>query len=243
MEKSFWQPLRLAIDWLGIALFLAIVLPWHIAATLKHKGFFWNYIIGEHFLRFLNLREPHDYYQGSIYYYLPRIIIYLFPWSFFMPLIFLRPKNLTLSKKNCCILAWCWLLLPLAFFSFSSAKANYYMIVSMPALAFILGIYLNTWFVTNHAKLFNVLVMLILFATAVVLAISFVAFLPSFPAISGCGKINFDNNCICGSCRNSCFGFYTSAISGSSFTCGFNYSNCNYSNFNFKINQRRYFCG
>jgi len=189
VEKSLWKTSRLAIDWPGIALFLAIVLPWHIAATLEHKGFFWNYIIGEHFLRFLNLREPHDYYQGSFYYYLPRILVYLFPWSFFAPLVFLQPKNLSAIEKKLLHFSWCWFLLPLAFFSLSSAKANYYMIVSMPALAFILGIYLNTWFVTNYAKLFNVFVTLILFATAAVLAVSFVAFLPSFPVISGAEKL------------------------------------------------------
>lgn len=189
IEKSFWKHLRLAIDWSGIVLFLAIVLPWHIAATLQHKGFFWNYIVGEHFLRFLNLREPHDYYQGSFYYYLPRILIYLFPWSFFIPLVFLPPKNLSAIEKKLLCFCWCWLLLPLAFFSLSSAKANYYMIVSMPALAFILSTYLNSWFATNHAKLFNILVALILFATAAVLALSFVAFLSSFPVIFGAEKL------------------------------------------------------
>ncbi len=189
VDKSFWKHLRLAIDWQGIALFLAIVLPWHIAATLQHNGFFWNYIVGEHFLRFLNLREPHDYYQGSFYYYLPRILIYLFPWSFFVPLVFLPPKNLGTIEKKLLHFCWCWLLLPLVFFSISSAKANYYMIVSMPALAFILGIYLNTWFATNHAKFFNVLVTLILFATAATLSLGFVTFLPSFPVISGAEKL------------------------------------------------------
>ena len=189
VERSFWKTLRLAIDWPGIALFLAIVLPWHIAASLQHKGFFWNYIIGEHFLRFLNLREPHDYYQGPIYYYFPRILIYLFPWSVFAPLVFLRPKNLSSIEKKFLHFSWCWLLLPLAFFSLSSAKANYYIIVSMPALAFMLSTYLNSWFATNHAKLFNISVTLILFATATVLALSFVAFLPSFPAISGTEKL------------------------------------------------------
>lgn len=189
VERSFWKTSRLAIDWLGIALFLAMVLPWHIAASLQHKGFFWNYIVGEHFLRFLNLREPHDYYQGPIYYYLPRILIYLFPWSVFAPLVFLQPKNLSVIEKRVLHFSWCWLLLPLAFFSLSSAKANYYMIVSMPALAFILSTYLNSWFATNHAKFFNVLVGLILFAIATVLALSFVTFLPSFPAISGAEKL------------------------------------------------------
>lgn len=189
VEKSFCKYLRQAIDWPGIILFLAVVLPWHIAAILQHKGFFWNYIIGEHFLRFLDLREPHDYYHGSFSYYLPRILIYLFPWSFFIPLIFLQAKNLDPIEKKLLYFSWCWLLLPLAFFSFSSAKANYYMIVGMPALALILSINLNAWFANKHTKLFNILVTLILFALAAGLVIGFAAFLPNFPAIIGAQKL------------------------------------------------------
>ncbi|MEI8055069.1 MAG: glycosyltransferase family 39 protein [bacterium] len=188
LEKSFWNHLRQAIDWPGIILFLAMVLPWHIAATLQHKGFFWNYIIGEHFLRFLNLREPHDYYQGSFYYYLPRILIYLFPWSFFVPLIFLQTKNLSVLEKKLMRFSWCWLLLPLIFFSLSIAKANYYMIVSMPALALILSVNLNAWFENKNTRLFSILVALILFILAVSLVISFAVFLPIFPAIITCKK-------------------------------------------------------
>lgn len=139
LERNFRAMYR-ALDPLGITLFLLVVLPWHLAAVIKHKDFFWHYIIEEHFLRFLNQREPHDYYHGPIYYYLPRIMIYLFPWSFFMPLIFWRKKNPSASEKKLLLFSWCWLLVPLWFFSLSGAKANYYMIVSVPALAIILGI-------------------------------------------------------------------------------------------------------
>jgi 4-amino-4-deoxy-L-arabinose transferase-like glycosyltransferase len=188
LEKSFWKHLRLAFDWPGILLFLATVLPWHITATIQHKGFFWNYIVGEHFLRFLDLREPHDYYHGPIYYYLPRILIYLFPWSFFVPLAFLRTKTTDLLEKRILRFCWCWLVIPLLFFSFSSAKANYYMIVSMPALAIILGFKLNVLYESKHKKLFNTAITMILFAMATGIAIGFIAFSPIFPSIIACKK-------------------------------------------------------
>lgn len=191
LEKSFWQHLRKSLDFLGITLFLSIVLPWHITAAIEHKGFLWNYIVGEHFLRFLSLREPHDYYQGQFYYYLPRILIYLFPWSFFTPLIFLKNKTLGIIEKKLLKFSWCWLVVPLIFFSISSAKANYYMIVSMPALAVILSVQLNTWFEAKHAKFFNILVSIILLAIVSIIIIGYVAFLPSFPQIISCKKLIF----------------------------------------------------
>jgi 4-amino-4-deoxy-L-arabinose transferase-like glycosyltransferase len=183
LEKSFWKTLRNSIDWPGVFLFLAIVLPWHIAAHIQHQGFFSNYIIGEHFLRFLSLREPHDYYSGPFYYYLPRILIYIFPWSFFTPLIFLQTKTATTLEKKLLRFCWCFLLVPLVFFSTAFIKANYYMIVSMPALAIILSIKLNELFASKYAKLFNISTAIILLAIAFIIWFCFYAVLPHFPTI------------------------------------------------------------
>ncbi len=143
LEKDYCKLIKL-FDPLGILLFLIVTLPWHIAATLQHRGFAWHYFIEEHILRFLNQREPHDYYNGPIYYYLPRILIYLFPWSLSLPWIFKKNETRNPGENQLLRFCWCWLLVPLLFFSISSAKANYYMIVSMPALALILGIKLDS---------------------------------------------------------------------------------------------------
>lgn len=186
VEKSLRKYLKRMADLLGIVLFLGTVLPWHIAAIIQHKGFFWNYFISEHFLRFFSLREPHDYYHGPIYYYLPRILIYLFPWSFFTPLAFLKTNSPNLTKLL--RFSWCWLLIPLLFFSLSSAKANYYMIVSMPAFTIILGTKLTTLFASKQARFFNGAVVLFLFATAIGLALIFVEALAKFPTIITCEK-------------------------------------------------------
>ncbi len=175
LEKDF-RGLYKALDPIGILLFLAIILPWHIAAIMQHKDFFKHYIIEEHFLRFLNQREPHDYYNGPIYYYLPRILIYLFPWSLFTPLIFWRQKNLDATEKKLLRFAWCWLLVPLVFFSLSSAKANYYMIVSMPALAIILGIKISSLFTKYNPRIFSLWSSAILFIIALALNIGYYSF-------------------------------------------------------------------
>ena len=186
VEKSFREHCQRMVDWPGIILFLSIVLPWHITAIIQHKGFFWHYIISEHFLRFFNLREPHDYYHGPIYYYLPRILIYLFPWSFFTPLVFLKTHSPKLTKLL--RFSWCWLLIPLLFFSLSSAKANYYMIVSMPTFTIILGTKLTTLFASKHTRYFTGAVVLFLFATAIGLALIFVEVLAKYPTIITCEK-------------------------------------------------------
>lgn len=137
--------LRTCRDWLeprAILNFVAIAAPWHIAASLVEPIFPWFYFINEHVLRFLGKREPHDYYAGSWWYYLPRMAIYLFPWSFLLPGLLQRPhnplrENDPKSLSHFLLLAW---LVPLVFFSVSSAKANYYLIAVMPFAVFQLAL-------------------------------------------------------------------------------------------------------
>jgi 4-amino-4-deoxy-L-arabinose transferase-like glycosyltransferase len=133
VERIKFTVWRRAIDPFGIALFLLIAAPWFILASREEPDFAWFYFINEHVLRFLNLRQPHDYYNGPWWYYLPRILGYLFPWTLFLPLLARSPRT-TLER-----FLYCWFGWMLFFFSLSGAKANYYMIVGIPPLAMLLG--------------------------------------------------------------------------------------------------------
>jgi 4-amino-4-deoxy-L-arabinose transferase-like glycosyltransferase len=85
----------------GFLLFLAIAAPWHILCGLANPdqghpvgnhptignvhGFFYFYFVNEHVLRFLGLRYPHDYNKmPGIWYWLAHLV-WLFPWSLFLP--------------------------------------------------------------------------------------------------------------------------------------------------------------
>jgi len=135
----------------GMLLFLVITTPWHIAASLQEPGFAYFYFINEHVLRFLNLREPHDYYTGHIWYYLPRILGYLAPWTVFLALFARKDAQcqmLDIKKESFLIsdlyhltsFLWSWFFFCLVFFSISGAKANYYMIAGMPPLVMLLAL-------------------------------------------------------------------------------------------------------
>lgn len=130
-------------DGIGIGLFLLIVLPWHIAATLQDNHFAWQYFVNEHWLRFLNQRIPHDYYSGPWYYHIARLLILFLPWSLLVPILLKKSTTSSLNVVQWQRLLWTWLLLPLLFFSCSAAKANYYMVISLPALANLLALRLS----------------------------------------------------------------------------------------------------
>ena len=139
----------------GICLFLAIAVPWHVAASAVEPIFLWFYFINEHVLRFLGTRLPHDYYAGAWWYYLPRMAIYLFPWSFMLPSLLLRSPNEALrlrreahqpsAARKPALERFLWIawVAPLLFFSLSDAKANYYLVAVMPFAALHLALALE----------------------------------------------------------------------------------------------------
>jgi 4-amino-4-deoxy-L-arabinose transferase-like glycosyltransferase len=102
-EWQHWRRMRL---FSGLLLLLAIAAPWHVLAALRNPdhgnpvgnvptpghvhGFLYFYFINEHVLRFLGKRYPHDYNkQAWIAYWLGQLI-WLFPWSLFLPAALVR---------------------------------------------------------------------------------------------------------------------------------------------------------
>jgi 4-amino-4-deoxy-L-arabinose transferase-like glycosyltransferase len=95
-----WRQLRL---FSGIVLFLAIAAPWHILAGLRNPGaghpvgnvpspgnvhgFFYFYFINEHVLRFLGRRYPVDYNKLPFVLYWSLHLVWLFPWSIYLPVV------------------------------------------------------------------------------------------------------------------------------------------------------------
>ena len=87
-EWRRWREFRLIS---GLAVFLAIAAPWHILAglrnpgTAEHRGFFWFYFVNEHYLRFLGRRYPRDYNKLPAALYWTLHLVWLFPWSLYLP--------------------------------------------------------------------------------------------------------------------------------------------------------------
>jgi 4-amino-4-deoxy-L-arabinose transferase-like glycosyltransferase len=123
----------------ALAVLLATAAGWHIAASMMQPGFSWFYFVNEHLLRFLGQRLPDDYHHGAPWFYLPRLLFMLLPWSPFLLLLARQP--LSRQRRSRTIVRFCQaaVLFPLLFFSVSAAKADYYLLVAMPALALWMG--------------------------------------------------------------------------------------------------------
>jgi 4-amino-4-deoxy-L-arabinose transferase-like glycosyltransferase len=162
--------LRSLFDPAALLVLFAVALPWHVLAELRDRDFAWFYFINEHALRFLHMRRPYDYYTGPWYYYLPRILLGLFPWSLFLPLLLVRSREHSGPDNATERFLWLWFLVPLAFFSLSQAKANYYMIVGAPPLAMLLATKIRQMAEENRVTLLAILTGVLLLASVIGLA-------------------------------------------------------------------------
>lgn len=133
----------------GVLLFLAIAAPWHVLATLRnppwldftmhseagsYHGFFWFYFINEQALRFLNLRYPRDYDTVPRLYFWLFHLLWLFPWSVYLPAVAARRD----FRRGVPLLAACWIGFVLLFFTVSTSQ-EYYSMPCYPAFALLIG--------------------------------------------------------------------------------------------------------
>ena len=136
-----------------IAIMLLIAVPWHVLATLRnppffslsmhsgpgdYHGFLWFYFINEQLLRFLNLRYPRDYSTVPRLYFWLFHLVWLFPWSVYLPAVTKLAYRPVDRAGRTRLLALCWIGFILAFFTFSTTQ-EYYSMPCYPALALLLG--------------------------------------------------------------------------------------------------------
>jgi 4-amino-4-deoxy-L-arabinose transferase-like glycosyltransferase len=145
-----WKRLR---PFSGLLIILLIAAPWHILATIRnppyfslsmkslpgeYHGFWWFFFINEQLLRFLNLRYPRDYdtVPPSLFWLFN--LIWLFPWSVYLPAAFKLSYRPVDRASNTRLMALCWIGFVMVFFTFSTTQ-EYYSMPIYPAMALLIG--------------------------------------------------------------------------------------------------------
>jgi len=148
--RRTWQRLR-PIS--GALIVLVVAAPWHVLATLRnppyfawtlksgpglYHGFLWFYVINEQLLRFLNLRYPRDYNTVPRLWFWLFHLLWLFPWSVYLPAIVKLSFKPIDRAGRARLMALCLTGFILVFFTFSTTQ-EYYSMPCYPALALLLG--------------------------------------------------------------------------------------------------------
>ena len=156
--RQLWQRVPLLS---GLALMLAIALPWYVIAEQTTPGFLNYFIVGEHWSRFVDsgwegdlYGSAHDEVRGTIWLY---FVVAAMPWSLFLPrvlyLLFkqakqdaaqqaITPKEMALQNSTNGLASYlvCWMIAPMVLFTLAGNILPAYVLPGIPALALLLGL-------------------------------------------------------------------------------------------------------
>jgi len=127
----------------GLALFLALTLPWHWLAAMRNQDFLWSFFLNEQILRFFGKHDPPILWSIPLLVFWGLIPVWFFPWTAFLPAALnnLRKPG-TRDQATIQRLALAWLIVILGFYAVS-ARLEHYAFPLLPALALLVGMTLS----------------------------------------------------------------------------------------------------
>lgn len=148
--------------------FLVIAAPWHILAALRNptqvtsagtvKGFLWFYFVNEQFLRYVGKRVPPGYDTVPLLIFWALTILWVAPWMVFLPPALkqvpmkLRQWRAQMThEQQMSLFFLIWAVVIVGFFTFST-RQEYYTIPAVPALALLIGGWLDKESVSPEVK-------------------------------------------------------------------------------------------
>jgi 4-amino-4-deoxy-L-arabinose transferase-like glycosyltransferase len=176
----------------GLVIVLIIAAPWHILATLRnppyfdftlksvpgeYHGFWWFFFINEQLLRFLNLRYPRDYDTVPPVLFWLFNLIWLFPWSVYLPGVFKLSYRPVDRAGRALLLCLCLIACVMVFFTFSTTQ-EYYSMPIYSGVAMLLGVAMtreNRWTRAGNRALTVICALAFVGAASILVAVRHVA--------------------------------------------------------------------
>lgn len=146
--KRDWRSLRSTLWIPGIALFLAVALPWYVAVELRNPEFFRVFFLEHNLARFS--QDMYHHHQ-PFWFYLPVFLLATMPWTLWLILAIVERVRLfrsegreafTSPEDSRQLFLLIWMLVPVLFFSASQSKLPGYILPAVPAAALLVTEYL-----------------------------------------------------------------------------------------------------
>ena len=140
IPRTLWIP--------GIAVYLAVMLPWYIAVQLRNPEFFRFFILEHNLARFS--RDVY-HHREPFWFYLPVFLLAMMPWTLALILAVAQRVRLVWAEGKQAFsspeASWplfllIWMLVPVLFFSASQSKLPGYILPAVPAGALLVAEYL-----------------------------------------------------------------------------------------------------
>jgi 4-amino-4-deoxy-L-arabinose transferase-like glycosyltransferase len=126
----------------AIACFCLTALPWYIFCAHRNPDFFRIFIIEHNFKRYLT---PEFQHLQPFWYYLPILLIALFPWVglSISAFTYVFRRKLGMQPDDTSIFLIAWIIFPLIFFSISRSKLPGYILPAVPPFVMLTAASLN----------------------------------------------------------------------------------------------------
>ncbi|MEO7007779.1 MAG: glycosyltransferase family 39 protein [Caldimonas sp.] len=132
---SLWQrdlTLWRRLHWTaGLAVLLAITVPWFAVVSIRNPEFARFFFIHEHFERFLTATHHRE---GAWWYFIPYVLIGFMPWTSALPWLGRHRQ-----PDRASTLLWSWAAFTFVFFSVSESKLPSYILPMFPAVSLLLA--------------------------------------------------------------------------------------------------------
>jgi len=139
-----WKQLYNRVPLLGgLGLMLFLSLPWYFMAEQATPGFLQYFIVGEHWLRFVDsgwqgdlYGSAHDKIRGTIWLF---FAVSALPWSLFIPRALWRLWQAGSGFDKTTKFFICWMLSPLILFTFAGNILPAYVLPGIPGMGLLLA--------------------------------------------------------------------------------------------------------
>lgn len=132
--------------WGGLALCLAVALPWYVAMTRWHgQAFIQGFLEANNVTRFL---QPEHHETNVVWWYVPIFAAFFLPWTLSVPGALLAARRRNQAERaepisprpTLFLMLWCGLVF--AFFLVSQTKLVTYIFPLFPAMAVLVGVWI-----------------------------------------------------------------------------------------------------
>lgn len=133
--RGIWRLQPLA----GIAVFLLVAAPWHVAVAMRHPGFAWDYVVNQHLLFFLDKKLPRDSVGDPLKVFWSMFLGRGLPWIVLVPFTVreaLRGRRRDASTiEHGAFFCWTWAAGVMLLFSAAPSRLEHYSLPTLPAVA------------------------------------------------------------------------------------------------------------
>ncbi|MGH9581250.1 MAG: ArnT family glycosyltransferase, partial [Terriglobales bacterium] len=136
IRRTLWLP--------GVALYLAVALPWYVAVQLRNPEFFRVFILEHNLARFSSDLYLH---RQPFWYFAPVLLLAMAPWTAFaaaaVASVVRRWRAWASPEETLPVFLLSWGMAPVAFFSLSQSKLPGYILPAVPAFALLVAEYVQ----------------------------------------------------------------------------------------------------